>query len=207
MTPALQCYIIGWSTACAAALLILTTRWHSFALAKKEYWQFLFARWRLATFAAAASAMIIIAPFTGDPTWDYFNAFFMSVLTYATAPWAIGTVYNAARENLKLWQVFVAVCAWMFSASWSYDIYLLLRDGTYPITWLSNLFASSVLYISAGLFWNLDWIQGRGVTFSFLEKNWPYRAAETVFHRIVLHALPFMMLASFLIVYFFLYDN
>ena len=207
MTTALQCYILGWSTACTAAMLILITKWHSFALSKNEYWQFLFARWRLTTFVVSASAMIVIAPWTGDPTWDYFNAFFMSVLAYATAPWATGTLYNSVRGNLKAWHGFVAACAWIFSASWSYDLYFLLKDGAYPIPWFSNLFASSVLYICAGLFWNLDWIEGRGVTFAFLEKNWPYISAEAVFHRIVLHALPFMLLVSFLIVYFFFYDN
>ena len=207
MPPALQFYLIGWSSACAAAILILMTKWHSCALSKVEYWQFLSARWRLTTFAAAAGAMIVIAPWTGDPSWDYCNAFFMSALTYATAPWATGTVYNTARRKLAAWQAFIAVCAWMFSASWSYDLYLLLKDGKYPITWLSNLFASSVLYISAGLFWNLDWIEGRGVTFAFLEKNWPYRGAKNVFPKIAFHMLPFMLLASFLIAYFFLYDN
>ena len=61
--------------------------------------------------------------------------------------------------------VYVSVCVWMFSASWSYDGYLVLRDGAYPFTWLPNIFASSVLYLSAGLFWNLQWREGRGVHF------------------------------------------
>jgi hypothetical protein len=90
----------------------------------------------------------------------------------------------------------------MFSASWSYDLYLILRDGDYPITWFSNIFASSVLYISAGLFWSLDWIQGRGVTFAFLEDGWPSSTSESTFSNIVWFALPFMVLVSFLIIYF-----
>jgi len=206
MSSALQFYLIAWSSACTAAILLLMTRWHSCALSKIEYWQFLSSRWRLTTFVLAAGAMVVIAPWTGDATWDYCNAFFMSALTYTTAPWATGAIYNTARRKLAGWQAFVAVCAWIFSASWSYDVYLLLKDGTYPITWFSNFFASSVLYISAGLFWNLDWIEGRGVTFSFLEKDWPYRGANNVFPKIFLHTLPFMLLVSFLIVYFFLYD-
>jgi len=147
--------------------------------------------------------MIIIAPYTGDPTWDYFNAFFMSALTYLTAPWAIGAVYNVAKGKLNPSQAFVAICLWMLSASWSYDLYLVLRDGDYPITWFSNIFASSVLYISAGLFWNLDWAQGRGITFAFMENNWPYSISDGSFSNIVWYALPFMALASFLILYFF----
>jgi hypothetical protein len=34
--------------------------------------------------------------------------------------------------------------------------YLWMRDGHYPVTWWANLLASSVLYLCAGLFWNLD---------------------------------------------------
>ncbi|MBC3918102.1 hypothetical protein H8L32_11490 [Undibacterium sp. CY18W] len=35
---------------------------------------------------------------------------------------------------------------WMFSASWCYDLYLLLRDGVYPLTWEANIYAPSVMY-------------------------------------------------------------
>ena len=151
----------------------------------------------------ASSGIIVIAPYTGDPTWDYLDAFFMSALTYLTAPWAIGAIYNVAKRKLDPLQAFVALCLWMFSVSWSYDLYLVLRDGDYPITWFSNIFASSVLYILAGLFWSLDWIQGRGVTFAFLENNWPYSTSGPTFSKIVLYVLPFMALVSFLILYFF----
>ena len=147
--------------------------------------------------------MIVIAPYSGDPTWDFFDAFFMSVLTYLTAPWALGAIVNVVKRKLGPSQAFVAFCFWMFSASWSYDLYLVLRDGAYPITWFSNIFASSVLYISAGLFWSLDWIPGRGVTFAFLEDGWPYSTSESSFPKIVWFALPFMALVSFLIIYFF----
>ncbi len=205
MVLSFKLYIIAWSSACLVALFFLIKSWKTFALSRIEYWQFLFTTWRLATFVVAASVMIVIAPYTGDSTWDYLDAFFMSVLTYLTAPWAIGTIYKAVKGKLPLSSAFVALCVWMFSASWSYDLYLLLRDGTYPITWFSNIFASSVLYISAGLFWNLDWVQERGVTFAFLENNWPYKGTTTVFPKIILYMLPFMILVSFLIVYFFLF--
>ncbi|MFH1124373.1 MAG: hypothetical protein V1758_12010 [Pseudomonadota bacterium] len=155
------------------------------------------------TFAVASFGMIVIAPHTGDPTWDYFDAFFMSTLTYLTSPWAIGAIYNAGKRKAKLSHAFIALCVWMFSASWSYDLYLVLRDGDYPVTWFSNILASSVLYISAGLFWSLDWIQGKGVTFAFLENNWPYSPSKSPFSKIVWYALPFMALVSFLILYFF----
>jgi len=203
MVPIFKLYIIGWSTACFVALFLLIKGWKSFALSRKEYWCLLLKPWRVSTFIIACSGMIVIAPYSGDPTWDYFDAFFMSVLTYLTAPWALGAIVNVVKRKLEPSQAFVALCFWMFSASWSYDLYLVLRDGYYPITWFSNIFASSVLYISAGLFWSLDWIPGRGVTFAFLEDGWPYSTSESSFPKIVWFALPFMALVSFLIIYFF----
>lgn len=207
METTLKIYIVCWIVACIAALFILIKNRKSFGLCKMEYWQFLLKPWRLMTFVVATSGLIVIAPYTGDPTWDYFDAFFMSVLTYFTAPWAIGVLYNVLKGKLKPSQAFVAFCLWMFSASWSYDLYLILRDGKYPVTWSSNIFASSVLYISAGLFWSLDWIQGRGVTFAFIENNWPYCTSMRAFSKIVPYMLPFMILVSFLILYYFLYQN
>jgi hypothetical protein len=203
MAPVFKFYIFCWSAACLVALFLFIKGWRSFAISRVEYWRFILKPWRATTFVIASSGMIVIAPFTGDPTWDYYDAFFMAVLTYLTAPWAIGAIYNVAKRKLNALQAFVAFCVWMFSASWSYDLYLILRDGDYPITWLSNIFASSVLYISAGLFWSLDWIQGRGVTFAFLENNWPYSTSDTAFSKIVLYMLPFMALVAFLILYFF----
>jgi len=203
MAPIFKFYIICWSTACLAAILLFIKRIKSFALSRAEYWRFIFRSWRITTFAAASSGMIVIAPYTGDPTWDYFDAFFMSLLTYLTAPWAVGAIYNVAKRKLDPSQAFVALCLWMFSASWSYDLYIVLRDGDYPITWFSNIFASSVLYVSAGLFWNLDWIKGRGVTFAFLENNWPYSTSGAAFSKVFWLAIPFMALVSSLILYFF----
>lgn len=58
------------------------------------------------------------------------------------------------------------------SASWLYDAYIWARDGRYPVTWSSNLVASSVLYACAGLLWSLSTRPGRPVTFAFLEANW-----------------------------------
>jgi hypothetical protein len=156
MTPFFKVYIICWVSACLAALFLFIKESEKIYLCRSEYWRFIFQLWRLITFTIACLSMIIIAPYTGDPTWDYIDAFFMSTLTYLTSPWAIGTIYNVWKRKLKLSHAYIAICVWMFSASWSYDIYLVLRDGGYPETWFSNIFASSVLYISAGLFWSLD---------------------------------------------------
>jgi hypothetical protein len=88
-------------------------------------------------------------------------------------------------------EAYFTVCAWLFSASWSYDIYLVWRDGQYPFTRLSNLFASSVTYLSAAMFWNLEWQQGRGVIFSFMRAGWPSRPEESALFRLLGYAALF----------------
>ena len=99
--------------------------------------------------------------------------------------------------------MFVALCLWMFVASWSYDLYLLIRDGYYPFTWLPNIPASSVLYISAGLLWNLDWRENRGVIFAFMEPDWPIPNTQASLSKVFWLALPLMILVTSLILGFF----
>ena len=202
MTPALWVYLAAWSIFCAVAFFGLLRSPQSYSITRAAYWRFLRAPWKLATFAVAAAGLILIAPYTGDPTWDYADACFMAVLTFATAPWSVGTLYRSIRHRQLSRQTMLALCLWMFSASWSYDLYLLLRDGHYPHTWLPNIFASSMLYCSAGLLWNLDWRAQRGVTFSFLEPDWLAASADGTFRKIIWFALPFMLLAAVAILSF-----
>lgn len=196
-------YIALWASACFIAFVLYIRYRNSFAITCHRYWHFLLRPWKVVTFLIAATGLTLIAPYTGDPTWDYFDALFMSLLTYFTAPWAIGVIYKFIKRELPFKHAFVAFCVWLFSASWSYDLYILLRDGFYPITWFSNIFASSALYILAGLLWNLDWKREKGMFFSFMEKDWPVSSTHSVFPKILLLALPFMILVTFLILYFF----
>ena len=196
-------YITFWATACLIAAVVYIRDRQSYALSHSGYWHFLFKPWKVITFLIAATGLTVIAPYTGDPTWDYFDALFMSLLTFFTAPWATGVLYKVAKRELALKQAFVAGCIWMFSASWSYDLYLLIRDGCYPVTWFSNIFASSALYISAGLLWNLDWRKERGVIFSFMEVDWPVMSSFSVLPKILWFALPLMILVTLFILLFF----
>lgn len=168
------------------------------------YRRFLAVRWRLITFAIATTALVVVAPYTGDPTWDYYDAAFMAVLTFTTAPWALGCLFRAVRGPRDPAALYVAACAWMLSTSWSYDIYCLLRDGYYPPAWLANLGASSILYVAAGLFWNLDWRPGRGVTFAFLEPDWPAARPAGHFTKVLGYAAAFMALVTGSLAYVFL---
>ena len=188
--------------ACLAALCLMIRHRRRIELFQTRYLRFLFQDWKVISFIIAAVGLTVVAPYTGDPTWDYTDAVFMSILTFATAPWAVGILYLALRKKAKVAQAYVAVCVWMFSASWSYDLYLVLRDGAYPDTWLPNIFASSVLYVSGGLLWNLEWKEERGVIFGFMEPGWPEVTDTRVFRKIMWFALPFMVLAGAMIAAF-----
>jgi hypothetical protein len=173
-------------------------------LFNRTYWLMLFQRWKVATFIMSSVTFTVMAPYTGDPTWDYIDASFMSILAYTTAPWVVAIVYRTFRERRSWGILYAAICVWMFSASWSYDGYLVLRDGEYPFTWLPNIFASSVLYLSAGLFWSLEWRDGRGVHFGFTESGWPQLPNAATFNKVLWYALPFMLLVAAMIIPFLL---
>jgi len=188
MATPFKLYIACWSLAVLVALLVFRRQPAACAIGRRAYWRFLAEPWKLATFAAGAALITGVAPYTGDPTWDHIDGFFMSVLCYATAPWVVAVLFLAAQGRAVWREVYVAICTWLFAASWSYDIYLVWRDGDYPLTWLANLFASSLIYLCAGLFWNLEWRPGRGVIFSFMRAGWPSRPQAAAPARLILYA-------------------
>ncbi len=196
MVPIFYWYIGLWSTACLIALGIFARDPAAMAIGTRAYWRFLFVRWKLGVFLVAAAGLALMAPYTSDPTWDYIDASFMSVLTYLTAPWATGVFYKVIRRELPLKQAYVAGCVAMFSTSWSYDLYMLLRIGRYPATWQSNIVASLFLYLMAGLLWNLELRPGRGVIFAFMEQDWLRTSPPAAWSRIVYYALFIVVLVT-----------
>jgi hypothetical protein len=195
VTPPLAPYLALQLAALAAAATIAWRRRAVIGLLSPGYRAFLARPWRLVAFAISGGAITLLAPWTGDPTWDRVDGALMSACTYLTAPWALGTLYRLAARRASPADAFVAVVAWLFSASWSYDLWLLLRDGHYPGSWLANLGASSVLYAAAGLLWSLDWREGRGVDFAFRREGWPDGGGGP-FRRVAWLAAPFMALAG-----------
>lgn len=193
MRPLLWGYVAAWATACVVAAILIARRPSEFAFTRRAYLGFLLVPWRITSFLVATTGLALLAPLSGDPTWDYPDAIFMAVLTYATAPWALGALYRVARRTLPAKQAFVALVLWMLSASWSYDLYILIRKHIYPPTWRDNIVASSVLYALAGLLWNLEWRQGRGVHLAFQDPDWP-RVGERSFRRVAVLALGIMVL-------------
>jgi hypothetical protein len=204
MPEDMRVYLVAWLLALALGVALALKHRRRVSLLGAAYRRFLRVPWRLATFAIATAALVVVAPYTGDPTWDYYDATFMAVLTFATAPWALGCLYRALRGRRDPVEIYVAACAWMFSTSWSYDLYYLVRFGFYPPSWLSNIGASAILYGAAGLFWNLDWRPGRGVTFAFLEPDWPSASAGGPFTKVLGYAAAFMALVTGSLVYVFL---
>lgn len=200
MTIELKIYLAAWISYSILCVWLYASDRKSFPL--HAYKSFLLVPWKLITFSVAAIGITVVAPYTADPTWDYVDAAMMSVLTFLTAPWSVGTIYLGIRGKARVRHVLVAIGLWMLSASWCYDLYLLIRDGQYPMTWDVNIYASSVLYLSAGLLWNLEYRSGRGVTFSFLEPGFPVRPQQTGFAKLALFGLPFMLLAFCCIAYF-----
>lgn len=188
METQFKIYIAGWSAACLVALVALLRHPQDFTVTRRRYWQFLAEPWKLATFVAGTALITLVAPYTSDPTWDRTDGFFMSLLCFATAPWVVAVLYFAAQRRARPSEIYVALCAWLFSASWSYDIYLVWRDGMYPITWSANILASSLIYLCAGLFWNLEWQPDRGVIFSFMRDGWPSRPAVSAPARFLVYA-------------------
>lgn len=191
MDPFFQNYIAAWSGLCVVAVVLFLRRPSEFAIGRGAYWHFLGETWKVATFLAGAALITLFAPYSGDPTWDHIDGFFMSVFCFTTAPWVVATLFFSARLQATWRETYIAICAWLFSASWSYDIYLLWRDRDYPSTWFPNLFASSVIYLAAGMFWNLEWQRGRGVIFSFMRKDWPSRPEQSAFFKLIGYAAIF----------------
>jgi len=192
----MQVYLSLWLTACLLALILVLVDRPRFSFLDRGYWRFLLRPWRIALFLTALLGIIGLAPYSGDPTWDAYDGAFMSVLTFLTAPWVTGTIFRTRRFRFDAKALFVALCLWMLSASWSYDLYILLRDGFYPSTWLSNLVLSSLLYFGAGLLFNLTGAPGGRLTLAFLCEGWFVEDVPIPPRRLLLGVLPFIVLAA-----------
>jgi len=113
----MQLYIAAWLTALAVAVALAIRHRRRLSLFGGGYRRFLLVRWRLVTFAIAAVALVVVAPYTGDPTWDYYDASFMALLTYLTGPWVVGRLYRGLRGDRDPVELYLAACAWLFSTS------------------------------------------------------------------------------------------
>jgi hypothetical protein len=184
-------YVLGWSALVLVALVLAMRMRKPIAEGARGYVASLLVPWKLCAFGGAFAFFVFAAPYTGDPTWDWKDGGLMSLLTYLTAPWSIGTLARSRRTDLPAGSrrrlFFIAVIAWMFSASWSYDGYLFLRDGAYPRSWAANIPASSALYVAAGMLFSLVHVKDRGIVFDFMTPEWK-RTPRSSFGKIALPA-------------------
>ena len=94
-------YIATWGFACLAALGLFLRSPAAFTVGRRGYWHFLGEPWKLATFVAGAVLITLVAPYTGDPTWDYVDGFFMSVFCFTTSPWVVGVLFFADSCHMR----------------------------------------------------------------------------------------------------------
>lgn len=196
-------YTMLWGVCMLTALVLLLKKQHvKDHLA--AYGRFLSEPWKAVTFLIAASGVTLAAPYSGDPTWDYVDGVFMSVLVFTTAPWAVGAIFRSITSGSRWEDLFIAICLMLFSSSWSYDAYIWMRDGVYPATWFSNLIISPAIYTAAGLFWNLEHTPESGMMFSFQRETWYHECVGTRFRKLLWIAIPLMAFALYCVVWFIL---
>ena len=196
----LKTYLFSALLLCFCCICIGISNRKTTSFFQKKYWKFLFQKWKIFTFISATLALTIIAPYMNDPTWDYVDMPIMALLTFLTAPWVIGILYRIFKKTASFGELLLAILLWMLSVSWSYDLYILWRDGIYPLTWFSNIPASSMLYFLAGLFWNIEWNTKLGLIFSFLKKDW-FHAEQAPFKKIAWFLMFLGALVLFLLLY------
>lgn len=200
--PRLLWYVAGWIAFCLVAVGILLSDRVQVKGELRRYWSFLTMPWKLAIFFPAFIFVTFAGRFTDDETWDVISGGGMSVLTFLTAPWCLGLVYQVFARRRPLRYLFVAAGLLLFSSSWFYDGYLLLRDGSYTTRWWSNLILSPIIYVAAGFLWNLEARERFGVSLGFKREDWPDRLSDGRFLPIALFSIPLILIAAFILVAF-----
>ncbi|HEY8027854.1 MAG TPA: hypothetical protein VIF60_25170 [Burkholderiaceae bacterium] len=201
-------YTADWILFCLAAVVILMRDRRQVAAEWRDYLPFLFVPWKWCVFIPAALFVTFAGRYTNDETWDVITGSGMSVLTFFTAPWAIGLFFQVAAGRRALRYMIVVIALTLFSSSWFYDGYLLWRDGSYTHRWLGNLMLSPIIYMTAGLFWNLestgngDFFARSSFRFAFVRHDWPSRPDDTRFAPIALVSMPLVLLAAYVLVGF-----
>jgi hypothetical protein len=129
----------------------------------------------------------------------------MSILTFLFAPVSVGVIvrriFQEGPRRPSLTLVFLSVVFSLFSFSWFYDGYLVLRDGAYTVRYIGNLILSSVIYISAGLFWNLEVNKFGRPSFAFLRSDWPAPPTRKEFGNLWWLAAPLGIIAFYCLVF------
>lgn len=189
-------YALTWTVFCFVSL-VMALRDPAIIREARAYVGYLLVPWKVTVFIPAAVFVTFAGQFAYDDTWDYVSGGGMSLLTYLTAPWAIGVSVLVVKGRRPVRHGIIAIAACLFSASWFYDAWLYLRDGEYSPMWLPNLLLSPYLYVAAGLLWNLEVDGGGRPTFGFVRRNWPEASPFRQLHpKLVIFALPPVLFAA-----------
>jgi hypothetical protein len=106
---------------------------------------------RLATFGVGTAALCVLSRFAGDPAWDIPCSLLMATACYLTAPTVVRELLVRRRVTAR------SIVLWYASVGVTFDLYQLARTGQYHFDWmLGNLAGSTVLYVLAGLIWNVN---------------------------------------------------
>ena len=193
-------YLVAWLAVCvvATALAVKGVR-----LRGADVLAFLRAPWKVAVFAPAIVFTTFAGRFTDDETWDVVSGGGMSVLTVLTAWWSVGAAVQVWRRVRPPSHLVVAIAVGLFSSSWFYDGYLLLRDGAYSQRWLGNLMLSPTIYICAGLVMNLE-LRDRKLAFAFTRSDWPRPTPTTATTTwpLLVASIPMVVVAAYFLVGF-----
>jgi hypothetical protein len=201
-------YIAMWASFCLLAVLILLWDRKRLVPEWREYWRFLTVPWKLCLFVPAFFFVTFAGRLTDDETWDWVTGSGMAILTFLTAPWVVGLIYQVFAGRRPVRYLVVALALLLFSSSWFYDGYLLWRDGVYTPRWAGNLMLSPFIYVAAGLLWNLEAKESKGFhndsgfRLSFVRADWPKRPMDTRFGPLVFVSIPFILIAAFVLVAF-----
>ena len=202
LSPLFVKYVASWASFCVVAVFILMWDRKRLLFEWREYWRFLTVPWKLWLFAPAILFVTFAGGYTNDETWDVVTGSGMALLTFLTAPWVVGLIYQVLVGRRPFRYLIVALALLLFSSSWFYDGYLLWRDGVYTRRWAGNLMLSPLIYVAAGLLWNLEAKESEGFRFSFVSADWPKRPVNTRFGPLVLVSIPFIVIAAFVLVEF-----
>jgi hypothetical protein len=208
ISPFFAKYMATWVSFCLIAVVILIWERKRLAPEWREYSRFLCVPWKLWLFVPALVFVSFAGRYTNDETWDVVTGSGMAILTFLTAPWVVGLIYQVLAGRRPLRYLVVALALLLFSSSWFYDGYLLWRDGTYTHRWSGNLMLSPFIYVAAGLLWNLEAKNSAGIyadsgfRLSCVREDWPSRPLDTRFGPIMFVSIPLILIAAFVLVEF-----
>jgi hypothetical protein len=208
ISPFFVKYMAAWISFCVAAAILLVSNRKRLFPELRRYLGFLLVSWKVCFFAIAFAFVTFAGRYTNDESWDRVTGSGMSILTFLTAPWSVGIIYQVLIGRRPLRDLIIAIALLLFSSSWFYDTYLLIRDGAYTRRWAGNLTLSPIIYLVAGILWNLeaqadhDFRDREGVRLSFMRMDWPSRPINTAFEPLILVSIPLILAAAFVIVAF-----